>query len=634
MKPFAQQTYYELLEVPPTATDAEIRAAHQRLMELYSPDSIAVYALGDPDQVEALRERMNEAMEMLTDADLRVEYDRSIGLSTERLAKAAATAEAAEAADKVDSAARVAEALATAAAALAKAAGAVDAERLEAESRLKAAASVNDNEGEAPRASGPPGKSEERMRGEESKRQESSGMDAPGVPSEPVMVGGVAVVEAFRASFTRSLSFVYVPANPLRGQGRGAIEAPAPAVDAKSTVAVEAQASSPVEAPAKAVASPAEVPSPAGSAAEPPVSADRVDALKAPVASTATEVPAPQPATDPRTVAATPALEANATPAATSAPEASATPAAPVAATPVQDASATPASAPVAATPAPVAATPAPETSATLASAPAPVASAPTPETSATPAAAETSAAPVAATPGPEALAATPEPEAGATSVAAAQAPEAGAVPPSTEPAPAAAAVTTTQGESDPNPAPDAPALDSSTTALARIPATGASRSAVRPLTSRPIDSRPPQNGPTGPGTVKGPTVRKLGDAQVLAQDSAIATAESALAQVAAKVRDARPRGVDIPSDAEFNGELLRRVREARGLTIQQLADRTRISVRHLENVEADRYTALPTTVYLRGILMNLARELGLDPLRVSKSYLALFSEKPAKSGR
>ncbi|RKG77098.1 helix-turn-helix domain-containing protein, partial [Corallococcus sp. CA049B] len=168
----------------------------------------------------------------------------------------------------------------------------------------------------------------------------------------------------------------------------------------------------------------------------------------------------------------------------------------------------------------------------------------------------------------------------------------------------------------------------------ARLPATGASRAAVRPLTSRPIDSRPPQNGPTGPGTVKGPTVRKLGDAQVLAQDSAIATAESALAQVAAKVREARPRGVDIPSDAEFNGELLRRVREARGLSIQQLADRTRISVRHLENVEADRYTALPTTVYLRGILMNLARELGLDPLRVSKSYLALFSEKPAKSGR
>ncbi|NNB97364.1 DnaJ domain-containing protein [Corallococcus exiguus] len=592
MKPFAQQTYYEILEVPPTASDADIRAAHQRLMELYSPDSIAVYALGDPDQVEALRDRMNEAMEMLTDADLRVEYDRSIGLTTERLAKAAATAEAAGA---VDSAARVAEALATAAAALAKAAGAVDAERLEAESRLKAATSVNDDEGEAARASGTPGKSEERMRGEESKRQESSGMDAPGVPSEPVMVGGVAVVEAFRASFTRSLSFVYVPASPLRGQGRGATEAPAPAVDAKSSIAENAPAASapkdeapaPAETPANAVASPAEAEPPAGSVSapasssvEPPeapepsaaVAPDRVEALDAPVASEATEVPALQPVPDPHPVAASPVAEVSATPAVPLTPEESATPSAPVAESHVPEAGAAP--------------------------------------------------------------------EASATPVAAPQVLEAGSMATSPAPASDAAAVTTTQGESDPNPAPGTPTLDSSTTALARIPATGASRAAVRPLTSsRPIDSRSPQKGPTGPGTVKGPTVkgptvRKLGDAQVLAQDSAIATAESALAQVAAKVREARPRGVDIPSDAEFNGELLRRVREARGLSIQQLADRTRISVRHLENVEADRYTALPTTVYLRGILMNLARELGLDPLRVSKSYLALFSDKPAKSGR
>ncbi|RKH37170.1 helix-turn-helix domain-containing protein, partial [Corallococcus llansteffanensis] len=170
-------------------------------------------------------------------------------------------------------------------------------------------------------------------------------------------------------------------------------------------------------------------------------------------------------------------------------------------------------------------------------------------------------------------------------------------------------------------------------TALARPAATGASKAAVRPLTSRPIDSRSTANSRPGPGS-RSPAGPKLGDAQVLAQDSAIATAESALAQVAARVREARPRGVDIPADAEFNGELLRRVREARSLSIQQLADRTRISVRHLENVEADRYTALPPPVYLRGILMNLARELGLDPLRVSKSYLALFSEKPAKSGR
>ena len=91
-----------------------------------------------------------------------------------------------------------------------------------------------------------------------------------------------------------------------------------------------------------------------------------------------------------------------------------------------------------------------------------------------------------------------------------------------------------------------------------------------------------------------------------------------------------RPRMPELPPDVEFNGELLRQVREARGLTLQQLAERTRIGRSHLERVEADRYADLPPSVYLRGILMNLARELKLDAARVSKSYLLLA----ARSGR
>ncbi|TSC21482.1 helix-turn-helix domain-containing protein [Corallococcus sp. Z5C101001] len=611
MKPFAQQTYYEILEVPPTASDAEIRAAHQRLMELYSPDSIAVYALGDPDQVEALRAQMTEAMEMLTDADLRVEYDRSIGLSTDQLAKAAA---AVGAPDKVDSATRVAEALATAAAALAKAAGAVDAERLEAESRLKAASSVNEDAVEAPRASGTPGKSEDRMRGEESKRQESSGMDAPGAAPEPVMVGGVAVVEAFRASFTRSLSFVYVPAGPLRGQGRGAVTeglgaSPGPTVEAKESVAAEpaseaASASRPAAAPAEAatVAPPDPAPKSGEAASGGGTSAASAPDSQGPSANTA---------------GASAVEQSSATASAPSRAEQDAAPAPSAGADLTALASGEHAGASVeAAAPASVAST--------SDGAVAPGVDAPKVATAVSD-----------REPTPEAGA--PDRAEAASSEASSVSPEAGAASPLAPAVPdeaartaavdSASVATTTQGESSPNPA---PTPDATPSALARTPATGASRAAVRPLTSRPIDSRPA----TGPGASKSPTVRKLGDAQVLAQDSAIATAESALAQVAAKVREARPRGVDIPADAEFNGELLRRVREARGLSIQQLADRTRISVRHLENVEADRYTALPTTVYLRGILMNLARELGLDPLRVSKSYLALFSEKPARSGR
>lgn len=94
---------------------------------------------------------------------------------------------------------------------------------------------------------------------------------------------------------------------------------------------------------------------------------------------------------------------------------------------------------------------------------------------------------------------------------------------------------------------------------------------------------------------------------------------------------EARIKPFEVPAGVEINGDLLRQVRMARGLSMVQLSDRTRISVKHLENVEGDRYDALPATVYLRGILMNLARELGLDGLRVAKSYLSFVDAHRSK---
>ena len=81
-------------------------------------------------------------------------------------------------------------------------------------------------------------------------------------------------------------------------------------------------------------------------------------------------------------------------------------------------------------------------------------------------------------------------------------------------------------------------------------------------------------------------------------------------------------RPLPVPEGAAWSGEMLRRVREARGLTLQQVAERTRISRHQIENIEQDRFKALPATVYLRGIIMSLARELRLDGQKVARSYL------------
>jgi cytoskeletal protein RodZ len=76
-------------------------------------------------------------------------------------------------------------------------------------------------------------------------------------------------------------------------------------------------------------------------------------------------------------------------------------------------------------------------------------------------------------------------------------------------------------------------------------------------------------------------------------------------------------------SDATtWTGEVLRQLREARGITLQQLSERTKVTRHHIENIEGDRYGALPAPVYLRGILLSLARELRLDGQKVARSYL------------
>ncbi|MBS2030239.1 MAG: helix-turn-helix domain-containing protein [Deltaproteobacteria bacterium] len=112
-------------------------------------------------------------------------------------------------------------------------------------------------------------------------------------------------------------------------------------------------------------------------------------------------------------------------------------------------------------------------------------------------------------------------------------------------------------------------------------------------------------------------------------------------AAFAATVKKERPPEVspkpapkpEVPDDAVFTGDLLKRLREAAGITLHELADRTKIGRPHLDNIENDRFGALPAQVYLRGFLMSYARELRLDPLRVSKSYLEQVAAQKGKAG-
>jgi cytoskeletal protein RodZ len=58
---------------------------------------------------------------------------------------------------------------------------------------------------------------------------------------------------------------------------------------------------------------------------------------------------------------------------------------------------------------------------------------------------------------------------------------------------------------------------------------------------------------------------------------------------------------------------MLRRARELRGLTLERIANETKIPRRHLEALERDNLTAIPTGFYGRAELRTYAQAVGLD---------------------
>jgi len=68
-------------------------------------------------------------------------------------------------------------------------------------------------------------------------------------------------------------------------------------------------------------------------------------------------------------------------------------------------------------------------------------------------------------------------------------------------------------------------------------------------------------------------------------------------------------------------GTLLREAREAKGVTLADVQEATRINSRYLEALEESQYDVLPSEVHVRGYLRNYSRYLGLDPKPLLDRY-------------
>lgn len=75
-------------------------------------------------------------------------------------------------------------------------------------------------------------------------------------------------------------------------------------------------------------------------------------------------------------------------------------------------------------------------------------------------------------------------------------------------------------------------------------------------------------------------------------------------------------------------GTLLKETRESQGLTIEQVAQKTKIHAHKLSAIENSDYKALPAKVFVKGLIRSYARELKLDEKMIQDICDQEFDEK------
>src|SRR5512145_1365665 len=73
----------------------------------------------------------------------------------------------------------------------------------------------------------------------------------------------------------------------------------------------------------------------------------------------------------------------------------------------------------------------------------------------------------------------------------------------------------------------------------------------------------------------------------------------------------------------ESVGQFLRRQREERQMSVEEVARSTRVPMQSIERIESDRFDELPGEVFVRGFLVAYARAVSLSPEEVLARYTA-----------
>jgi cytoskeletal protein RodZ len=88
------------------------------------------------------------------------------------------------------------------------------------------------------------------------------------------------------------------------------------------------------------------------------------------------------------------------------------------------------------------------------------------------------------------------------------------------------------------------------------------------------------------------------------------------------------------PLDAQRDfGERMKRLREQRGITLREIADTTKLSVRALEALERNDISRLPGGIFSRGLVRAYAEQIGADPEATVQEFIARFPDATVANG-
>ncbi len=79
----------------------------------------------------------------------------------------------------------------------------------------------------------------------------------------------------------------------------------------------------------------------------------------------------------------------------------------------------------------------------------------------------------------------------------------------------------------------------------------------------------------------------------------------------------------DLPMATDSVGQRLRAAREAKGLSVEEVASTTRIPTRHLLSLEQSEWSNLPASTYSVGFAKNYATAVGLDKVEIAEQLRA-----------